>query len=351
MIISKEYHENNNTKQPVGTGPYKLIDYKQDEYITLERFNDYWREQPDIDLVKFKIIENSLDRKNALINKTIDIADTIYPEYFNELSLIENITIKNVNTPVVYFLSFDIRKNSDNWNDGINPFSYIEVRKALYHAINITEIIDKHLYGFGTPISQYVSPLIYGYNPDIERLPYNLDIAKNLMNEVGFKSGFNVSLDCPDDNLMKNISLDISKQLHDINITTKLNVLSILDWFTKIQEKNTIFYILGWIPSGIDGGEIFDYFLRTIDYENNIGTYNAGYYSNAEVDEIGEKIIWTMDSRIRQKLIQQGFLISMNDVVGIPLFSIQWIYGISDEFIWNPRPDLNIRVEDIKIKT
>ena len=106
-------------------------------------------------------------------------------------------------------------KNIENL-DGINPFSYIEVRKAIYHSINIDEIIDEHLYGFGTSISQYVSPLIYGYNPEIERLKFDLETAKDLMKKVGLKEGINVTLDCPDDNLMKNISSDISEQLKEI---------------------------------------------------------------------------------------------------------------------------------------
>ena len=115
----------------------------------------------------------------------------------------------------------------------------------------------------------------------------------------------------------------------------------------KINNKNTSFFIMGWIPSGIDGGEIYDYMLRSVDIDSNIGSFNAGYYSNDEVDNIGEQITSTMDSNIRQKLIQKGFEIAMQDVACVPLFSIQWIYGIKDNINFIPRPDLNIRVEDI----
>lgn len=350
MIISKEYQEKSSTKWPIGTGAYKFVEQTPGEHIILERFDNYWKGLPNIKTVKFKVIEESIQRKNALINKSIDIAETIYPEYYDELSSLEGIMIKNVDTPTVYYLSFDFRKNNSTWIDEVNPFSYIEIRKAIYHSINISEIIDKYLYGYGTEISQFVTPLIFGYNPDIERAPYNLTIARQLIKDVGFESGFYVSLDCPDENLMKNISNEIVKQLSEINITVNLNILSIYDWLNKMYTKNTSFYLSGWIPSGVDGGEIYDYLLRSVDDENNIGSFNAGYYSNPEVDRIGEEITFTMDYEKRLQLIQQGFAIAMEEIAWIPLFSIQWLYGTSDDIEFNPRPDLNMKVEEIKFK-
>ncbi|UCB58975.1 MAG: hypothetical protein JSV67_01375, partial [Thermoplasmatales archaeon] len=350
MIISKEYQETTSTKKPIGTGAYKFVEQKPGEHIILERFENYWKELSDIKTVKFKIIEDSVLRKNALINKSVDIAETIHPEYYEELSSLEGFKIKNVDTPTVYYLSFDFRENTTTLSDGVNPFSHVEIRKAMYHSINISEIIDKYLYGFGTEISQFVSPLIFGYNPNIKRASYNLTIARELMKDVGFESGFNISLDCPDENLMKNISNEIANQLLEINITVNLNILSIFDWLNNMYERNTSFYLSGWIPSGVDGGEIYDYLLRSVDDNNNIGTFNAGYYSNPEVDRIGEEITFIMDYKSRLQLIQQGFAIAMEDVAWIPLFSIQWLYGISDDIEFNPRPDLNIKLEEIKLK-
>jgi peptide/nickel transport system substrate-binding protein len=147
---------------------------------------------------------------------------------------------------------------------------------------------------------------------------------------------------------MKNISLDIIEQLSEINLSVDLNVLTVYEWMNKISSKNTSFYLIGWVPSGVDGGEIFDYMLRSVDPEKNIGSFNPGYYSNHAVDIIGEKVSWTMDSTVRQKLIQEGFAIAMEDIACIPLFSIQWIYGFSDDIHFIPRPDLNIRLEEIR---
>ena len=167
------------------------------------------------------------------------------------------------------------------------------------------------------------------------------------MKEAGFESGFAVKFDCPDDNLMKNISIKIAEQLSKINISIDLNILSIGDWLDKIYNRNTTFYLSGWIPSGIDGGEIFEYMLRTVDDERNFGSFNAGYYSNDEVDSIAEQVSWTMETTTRQRLIQQGFGIAMQDVAWIPLFSIEWLYAMRENIDFNPRPDLNIKLDEI----
>jgi hypothetical protein len=57
-----------------------------------------------------------------------------------------------------------------------------------------------------------------------------------------------------------------------------------------------------------------------------------------------------MDYEKRLQLIQQGFAIAMEEIAWIPLFSIQWLYGTSDDIEFNPRPDLNMKVEEIKFK-
>ena len=112
-----------------------------------------------------------------------------------------------------------------------------------------------------------------------------------------------------------------------------------------MYTRNTSFYLSGWIPSGVDGGEIFDYLLRTVDDDNNIGLFNAGFYSNPDIDRIGEEVSYIMDYQNRLALMQEAFEIAMEDVAWIPLFSIHWLYGVSDDIEFTPRPDLNILLD------
>ena len=89
--------------------------------------------------------------------------------------------------------------------------------------------------------------------------------------------------------------------------------------------------------------------IRTVDDENGIGAFNIGYYSNNQIDEIGSQISYTMDPWERQQLLHLGFKIAMDEVAIIPLYSPQTNYAFFDFLDWDPRPDLHLKVEEIKI--
>jgi peptide/nickel transport system substrate-binding protein len=351
-IASKRYIEEKDSKYPIGTGAYRLIEYVPDEHIKLESFDDYW-EDLEVENVTFKIIEDDEDMKNATINKEIDIACHIQSRFYDEIVNSSGLRIELFSQPTVFYLSFDFRENdSIGFKDVKNPLSDVRVRKAIYHAINISYIIDNIFNGsnFAEPASQFVTPLIFGYNPNIKRLEYDINRSKELMKKAGYENKFELNFDCIESSYVQcRISEILQSQLSEI-IDVKINYLSIEDYYMKIGTRNISFYIIGWLAGTGDGGEIYDYLIRTVDQEAGVGTYNIGYYSNQEVDRIGENISHILNPKDRLKLMQEGFKIAMDDVAWIPLYSPKCIYCINDNIAWDPGPSLTISVEDIRFK-
>ncbi|UCD13283.1 MAG: hypothetical protein JSW60_06920 [Thermoplasmatales archaeon] len=351
-IASKRYVEETTEKQPIGTGAYKLVEYVPYEYVKLERNDEYW-EESEVKNVTFRIIEDDEEMKNSTIAGEIDIASSIVPRYYDEISNCSGVRVGCCNHPTVVFLSFDFRENdSVAFKGEKNPLSDVRVRKAIYHAINITDIIDNVLNGsnFAEPASQFVSPMIFGYNPDIERLPYSIEIAKELMEEAGYEEGFELVLDCAEDaENLKRVCQLLQTQLSDI-IDVKLNFLPIEDYYMKIMSRNSSSYTIGWLAATGDGGEIFDYMIRTVDQETGVGTYNLGYYSNPGVDRIGENVSHILNPEDRLDLMQEGFRIAMDDVAWIPLYVPKCVYAIAEDIAWEPGPGGRIVVEDIEFK-
>jgi peptide/nickel transport system substrate-binding protein len=352
LIVSKKYQEGSDSKLPVGTGAYKYAEYSHNNYTILERFDDYWKDKPDVKTVTFKVIENSSERRDALLSKEVDIAENILPADYNNLSNISYISLYTVTHPTVVYLSFDFRENnSSTYGSQKNPLSDVRVRKAIYHSINVSEIIERisNKTMICEPASQFVTPLIYGYNPNISRLDYDLDEARRLLNESGYLHGFNLTMDCPIEFYEHTTICEIvDEQLSSI-LNFSLNIISLEEFFRKILERNTSFYIIGWMAATGDGGEIYDYLIRTVDKEIGTGTYNAGYYSNSEVDRIADEISYTLDFEERLNLMQKGFKIAADDVACIPLVSTKLIYGVKDFINWAPNPNMNIIVEDIEL--
>ncbi len=353
FIVSKKYQEETKTNWPIGTGAYKLVDYVTDDYTNLERFENYWKKTPSIKTVKIKLIENEEERKNALVSQEIDIAENILPLFYENLSKTPGIKTYIITNPTVFYLSFDFRENNSiGYKNQINPLSNLKVRKALYHAINISEIIER-VYNttlFSEAATQFLTPAIFGYNPNISRLPYDLNKAKQLLNESGYNDGFDLVMDTILESFEYLEICDVIQEQLSKIVNISLNRLSVQEYFNKIVMRNTSFLISGWIPATGDGGEIFDYLIRTVNISAGIGTYNVGYYSNPEVDRIGEEISYIIDPIERLNLMQQGFKIAMDDVACIPLFSLKSVHGTREDINWLPSLNMNIKIENIIYK-
>ena len=352
-IASKRHVEETKGKWPIGTGAYKLTEHVPHEYVKLSKNEKYW-DDLKVTNITFQMFETNAALKNATLLGDIDIACHIIPKYYDEISNCDGIKVVRHHEPTVTFLSFDFRENdSPSFQGEKNPLSDIRVRKAFYHCINITEIIDTVLNGsnFAEPASQFVTPMIFGYNPDIKRLPYNIETAKTLMKEAGYEDGFELVMNCPKDSEnLKRICELLQTQLGEI-IDLKIQLLPIGEYYEElIGRRNCSFYYLGWLAATGDGGEIYDYMLRSVDQEAGIGTYNLGYYSNPEIDRIGENISHTLKPEDRLHLMQDGFRIAMNDIAWIPLFIPNCVTAIADDIAWEPGPGGSIYAEDIDFK-
>jgi len=349
-IMSQRYQQETKEQWPMGTGPYKLQENVTNDHITLVRFNDYAMGQPDITTVIFKVIPKSEDRKNALISKEIDIMEHVPETFVQEILNCSWITMKKISNPTVWYLGFDFRENSSNFPGQKNPLTDVRVRKALYHAIDVNNI-TKILRLAAEPASQFLSPLIFGYNPVIKRLPYDLNLSRQLLREAGYEHGFNMTLDCPEGYLLQiEISEEIVRQLSQV-VNISLNLLPTEDeYYSKLYMGNCSIYFIGWIPATGDGGEIFDYLLRSENHPLGRGSYNFGNYSNQTVDNVTSEVSYTMNQKTRMNLMREGFKVAMDDVACIPLYISVCNIAYPEYLEWSPRSDLSTLVEEITVK-
>ncbi|UCB59088.1 MAG: hypothetical protein JSV67_01965 [Thermoplasmatales archaeon] len=351
FILSENYIrtiEDTNETWPIGTGAYKLLEYLPGDHISLERFDDYWKGQPEVQKVTFKKMNDIVELKNALINRELDIIP-LGSEDIEEIQNTSGLKAISVQTVGVIYLSFDFRVNdSFGFKGSKNPVSDIRVRKAIYHSVNIDTIIEKFFNDSVTPASQFITEYTIGYNPNISRLPYDIELAKELIREAGYEAGFTIELDTLNSGKLVNISTEITDQLSEINITVILNAPPADEYYTKLYYKNTSFYIAGIYPIEVEG--FIKLLLQTSDLQKGNGIWNYGNYSNSELDRLYEILSNSMDFQERIKYIHEIFSLAASDVAWIPLFSPKNFYGMIDEINWNPSPRSIILVETISFK-
>jgi len=347
-ILSQDYINSMNQSietWPIGTGAYQLVEYIPGDHVTLSRFDDYWKGLPEVTKVSFQLLNTSADLKTVLMSGDIDLAP-IQVEDVDDIQSTPGLAIESIQTPGVIYLSFDFRTNdSYRYPDGENPTADVRVRTAMYQAIDIDTILEKYVNGSATTATQFLTYHTFGYNPNISRLPYDVDRARDLMRKTGYDAGFSIEMDLPDVPKWVNISNEIARQLRAINITVQMNPQPWDVYYAKLYEKNTSLYITGITPYDAEG--LLGLLLCTPAKNSSNGIWNYGNYSNPEVDRLCEVLTYTMDTKLRLAYIQEAFSIANADVAWVPLFSSIAFYGIRDDIEWKPRPSLFIWVEEI----
>lgn len=332
-----------------GTGPYQITDYDPGNYMKLEWFEDYWGEPPQIKTVYFKAIENTVKRVDALVSGEIDIAEYFMDEKYDDISKNSNVTVVTYPPLTRFIIGFDMRENgSYAFPNGENPTADIRVRKAIYQAINVTSLINGPCKGLAEPISQFFSSAVFGYNPEIKRLPYNITESRRLLAEAGYENGFNITADNLGQGYNILSSILITQQLAEVGIHVTLTNLSFIEFEKKVLiERNTSMYLIGYSIVTVDGGSEYDYFIRSIG--QNTGQSNSGYYSNSEVDRIGIEASQEMVSQTRLQLLQEGFRIALvDDVAYVPLFAQKYTTLKANNVVFTPRGDLRLIIKNIR---
>lgn len=184
-----DFRNNPAVNTPIGTGPYRFVDWDRGSHITLERNPDYWREgRPYLDRLIFRFIADAATRAAGLERGEVDVATfgTINPVEMRRLEQIEGISIAyggyEAIAPVMLL----------ELNTAQPPFDQREVRQAVAYALDRQRIIDTVWFGFGEPAVGPISSFVSGSGAWTDEgvrdftVPDRLEIAAQLLDEAGY---------------------------------------------------------------------------------------------------------------------------------------------------------------------
>lgn len=296
---------------PVGTGPFKFVEWKRNDSITVEKNEDYWQEGlPKLDKIIFRSIPDNSARLNALTTGEIDLADGINPsdaatvESNAELQLIERPSMN-----VGYLGLTTTRK----------PFDNALVRQAVNYAIDKQAIVDAFFQGRAEVAVNPMPSSISGYNEEIKGYPYDPEKAKELLAEAGY-DGEEIELWAmpvprpymPDG---QKVAEAIQKNLADVGIPSKIVTFEWATYLEKAKNGEADAFLLGWTG---DNGDA-DNFLYTLLDKDTIGSNNYTYYSNEEVHELLISAQSETNEEKRNELYKQAQAIIHEDAPWVPL--------------------------------
>ena len=182
-------------RNPVGTGPYKFVEWTADDTIVLEKNPEHtWsttfyetQQAPSIDRVEFVVIPEDATRLAALIAGEVDVVAGTDAVPIDKLgSLAEEPGIEVYTRPAVgvYYAYF---------NQAIEPLNDVRVRQAIQHAVDLEAIVSLVLDGNGAPATSALASAFGAYKDDLPQYPYDPDRAMELLTEAGYADGFDLT--------------------------------------------------------------------------------------------------------------------------------------------------------------
>ncbi len=171
------------SSRPIGTGPYRFVDWQRGQRITLEANPDYWGGAPTPKRLVFRFIADPSTRAAELKAGGVDIITGPPVAQLKELASGDTAI---VTVPAVRVIAYPI-------NTLQKPLGDVRVRRALNLAVDRETIVKTLLQGYGKPTGQPFIPGWLGYDPDIKPFAYDPAQAKKLLAEAGYPNGFDLT--------------------------------------------------------------------------------------------------------------------------------------------------------------
>jgi peptide/nickel transport system substrate-binding protein len=290
-------------QHPIGTGPFKFVGFKPNEYIKVTRNPDYWKEgRPFLDGIEYTIIKNLSTAVLALISGKFD---TAFP-YSLTVPLLRDVKSQMPQAmcemgPVG--LNRNLLVNRD-----VPPFENPDLRHAMALSLDRQAFIDILTEGEGDiggvmqppPAGQWGMPpdvlqTLAGYGSDIEQ---NRDDARQIMHNLGYgpNNRLTIKVSVRDLPYLRDPAVILIDQLKRVYIDGQLETIDTTNWFPRIMRKDYIVALTG-AGSGPDPDQNL-HLLYGCGAELN---YNG--YCSAEVDQLIDRQSIEADQEKRKQLV------------------------------------------------
>lgn len=312
-----------NNMRPIGTGPFKLKEYRRGEYLILQANSDFYDGPPKLQQVIYKFLPDPNVRLLQLKKGEIDVAQ-LTPKQVAAIKPADNIRLEIVDTADYLVMMFNMREPL---------FQDLRVRQAIQCATDRKSLVQGALMGYGYP---GYGPLQFNAasRPELKSCDNDLNKARALLAQAGWtigKNGIvikeNKKLSFPlfviaNDPVRQDLAILLSQQLHRAGIEAQVQVRD----FSTFKIKQVPAFILGGGIPGEPDEDVYPYFIST---NKDHGSNYSGYH-NPEVDQLLELGRASLDADERKIIYQKVQTKIVEDPPYNYLVYLQHIYGVSD---------------------
>ena len=300
---------------PVGTGPFKFVEWKQPDYLKVVKNEHYWQKGlPKVDSITWKPVIDSNSR--AAVMQTGE-AQFTYPLPYEEADVLK----AKADLDVVAAPSIIMRYLSMNTQQ--KPFDDPKVRQAIAYAINKEAIAKIAFNGYAEP-AEGIVPEGVEFAVKLGVWPYDVAKAKKLLAEAGYPNGFETELwSAYNHSIAQKLSQVVQQQLLQVGIKAKITLLEAGQRVEKVeswQDPATApvrIYYTGWSSSTGEADWAIRPLLGSESWPPKL--FNTAYYKSPRVDSDLKAALATTDKAEKAKFYKDAQETVYHDTPWVPL--------------------------------
>jgi peptide/nickel transport system substrate-binding protein len=328
--VAKEKGDTWLAENVIGTGPYKLVEWKRDQYALTERNDDYWGPKPAFKQFRYVMIPEITTQIAELLNGNLDVIRGLPTD---QVAAIDNSGRAKVTTHPILRVGY-VRMDAEG-RTAPNPFQDVRVRHAANHAVDIDTII-KSLQPGGDRTPAFVNPLHFGFDASIKAHEFDPEKAKKLLADAGHPNGIDVTWNMVTTNIMpnaKSVYETMQQQLGKVGIRVKFQMHE-----ARANDERNRAGQNGPMHEGSWGSySVFD--ADGILWDMLHSTSPFSYYENKELDKLLLDARSTLDEGVRKDLYSKAQKLIREEAPVIFMWGYHQLWGVNNGVNWTPDAD------------
>ena len=319
---------------PLGTGPYRLVEFVPGDRVVLEAREDYWGPKPVVKHITLRGIPDRPARLLAMQSGAIDGAFDLAISDVDQWKALGNVDIVTAPSLGVYVLTLDHSEG---------PFKDIQVRRAVAHAVDREGLVKALLKGNGQAATALNPPEMWsGVLPSDEvrdfyaalQPSYSFDLAKakEELKNSGYPDGFDVVIPASSaDPYMVNILQSVVENLKQIGIRASIQEKDNDSWLAQYFAHEKLgMQIMAYYPDFADPANYpYLFFSSATAVKDGM---NGSNFKNDKVDDFLKIANEAADPKARADALKNVFKIAHEDVALVPIFWPDLAMAINNKY-------------------
>jgi peptide/nickel transport system substrate-binding protein len=341
--VREEDPEAFNTTSPVGSGPFRFVEWRENQYTYLEKWDDYWGEKdPNVDRIEWIPIPEPTTRITEFKSGDIHLMQGIPPKLYSTVESMGNAQVHETPALSYRYLTFNL-----NEGETTKP----QVREAIDRTFDMDQFVEKFVAPAGVRQYQPIPiPTAKAWDMPIEEFESmavgkDVDRAKTLLDDANVPSDWTCTLLSPPDDVRENLCVTVANGIKEAGYDAEVQRLdwgTYLETFASGNEDDYQMYALGWSVTPDP-----DYQMYSMYHESGAGSNHGHYWSDDEVMQMIEESRRTTDRERRRELYIEIQKEVISQRVQLPGWNLKETWARKDavqDFQVHPVPTENPRI-------